>query len=185
MDEKEVTGTSDDAYIALGRFVSVFANLEFQLTVHLGLITGLEERSANLLLQGMSLKVKLQKLRIASKFAKPVFRDYAKLYRKFSEYNDFRNKLLHWSHIFSVDKAVFDITDPTRNVQKLLTAHRISIKPDEIMAIAEWITDALNFFYPFVLGRDDLIPEGLDIEALLNAAPPIPADQDTSLQMNI
>ncbi len=173
------------AYIALGRFISVFANMDYQLTVHLSLMTNLGEKSANVLLQGMSMNVKLQKLRQAAKFADPVFGEYAPLYKKFSEYNEFRNKIVHWSHIFEEEGQCFDITDPTRNAQKTLTAHRISVDPDDLIRIAEWIWNSLSFFYPFVSGHKEIIPEGYDVERLLREAPPVPKDRDTSLRTTV
>lgn len=170
------------AYIALGRFISVFANMDFQLTIHLSLMTNLGEQSANVLLQGMRMSVKLQKLKQAAKLADPVFREYAPIYNKFSEYNEFRNKIVHWSHIFEQEGQSFDITDPTRNAQKTLAAHRISVNPDDLVLIAEWIWQSLSFFYPFVSGKKELLPEGYDVERLLRDAPPVPKDRDTSLR---
>ncbi|MGV2975114.1 hypothetical protein AB1P65_06650 [Roseibium alexandrii] len=170
------------AYIALGRFVSVFANLDFQLTAQLSQITQLSEQSANLLLNGMSISVKLKKLGKAAKFAGPTYREYAPIYGKLSEYNELRNKLIHWSHIFDKDGVKFDISDPTKNIQKLMTAQRISIDPDQIIHIAEWVNNALICFYPIALGKKELLPEGYDVERLLREAPPVPKDRDTSLR---
>ncbi|MBO9424396.1 hypothetical protein J7444_06675 [Labrenzia sp. R4_1] len=176
----ETTYTEFDG--SLGQFFQAYAAAEFALTCALLKLSGTPTTSGNLLVYGMSAKVKSKKLQLLIQEKHPNLRPYLAVIKFFDKTTEFRHKLAHWYYIYPKDRSVgkVNITDPFKDFDELFKP-RITISAQELNDISEWLRYCAMF--TSVKLQDDAEKSDIDDLAsnLLRHSPRIPANLDTSL----
>ncbi len=135
-------------YRELGEFTMTYSGVEFFLTSILEAAINGDTRESYIVLQGMSLPVKIRKLRVIFKNKIKSNSEFLIFLSKFEKVIGFRDKLQHWSHLANAERTEIRLTDIGRNPENIFGSY-VKVSVDDLKKINEYLTYAHTGLFVF------------------------------------